>query len=102
MAQDIELRHLRYFLAVAEELSFTRAAARLRIAQPALSHQIRQLEERIDAVLFTRSPRVELTPAGRAFMVAGRRALTHVQQAAAIATKVGSGRRAVLHVGLSS
>jgi len=102
MTQDIELRHLRYFLAVAEELSFTRAATRLCIAQPALSQQIRQLEERLNAVLFTRTPRVTLTPAGKAFMVAGHRALTHVQQAAAIATKVGSGRRAVLHVGLSS
>lgn len=101
-APDIELRHIRYFLAVAEELSFTRAAKRLNIAQPALSHQIRQLEHRLDTDLFVRSPRVALTPAGSAFLLAGRRALTHVHQAAAIATKVGSGRRAVLHVGLSS
>ncbi|MGH7615722.1 MAG: LysR family transcriptional regulator [Gemmatimonadaceae bacterium] len=102
MTPDIELRHIRYFLAVAEELSFTRAAKRLNIAQPALSHQIRQLEQRLNTDLFTRSPRVALTPAGSAFQLAGRRALTHITQAAAIATKVGSGRRAVLHVGLSS
>ena len=102
MTPDIELRHLRYFATVAEDLSFTRAAARLNIAQPALSQQIRQLETRLGATLFVRSPRVALTPAGTAFLPAARRALTQVQQAAAIATKVGAGRRAVLHVGLTS
>ena len=102
MSLDIELRHLRYFVAVAEELSFTRAAERLHLAQPALSQQIRQLEDRLSAPLFLRTPRVALTPAGTALLPAARRALTQVQQAAAIATKVGAGRTAVLHVGLSS
>ena len=102
MTLDIELRHLRYFATVAEELSFTRAAERLNIAQPALSQQIRQLETRLGTSLFVRSPRVALTPAGIAFLPAARRALTQVQQAASIATKVGAGRRAVLHVGLTS
>lgn len=102
MAYDIELRHLRYFVTVAEDLSFTRAAVRLNMAQPALSHQIRQLESRLGTSLFVRSPRVALTPAGVAFLSAARRALTQVQQAAAIAAKVGAGRRALLHVGLSS
>jgi DNA-binding transcriptional LysR family regulator len=102
MTPDIELRHLRYFVAVAEELSFTRAAERLHIAQPALSQQIRQLETRLGTSLLTRSPRVALSAAGSAFLPAARRALTQVQQAAAIAAKVGSGRTALLHVGLSS
>ncbi len=102
MSLDIELRHLRYFIAVAEELSFTRAAERLHLAQPALSQQIRQLEARVSSTLFVRSPHVALTPAGAALLPAARRALTQVQQAAAIATKVGAGRTAVLHIGLSS
>jgi DNA-binding transcriptional LysR family regulator len=102
MADDIELRHLRYFAAVAEELSFTRAAARLNIAQPALSQQIRQLETRLGTTLFLRSPRVALTPAGTAYLPASRRALTQVQQATSIAQRVGAGRQAVLHVGIAS
>jgi DNA-binding transcriptional LysR family regulator len=102
MTQDIELRHLRYFVMVAEELSFTRAAAHLNIAQPALSQQIHQLEARVGTMLFVRTPRVALTPAGVAFLPAARRALTQVQQASAIAMQVGAGRSAVLHVGLSS
>jgi predicted lipase len=67
-AVSFELRHLRAFVAVAEELNFTRAGRRLHIAQQALSSQIRQLEDRLGTTLLDRTPRkVELTPAGEAF-----------------------------------
>ncbi len=87
---NIELRHLRAFVAVAEELNFTRAAERLFIAQQALSTQIRQLEERIGARLFERDTRrVELTPAGAALyqqampLLAGAEAAVEAARAAA-------------------
>jgi DNA-binding transcriptional LysR family regulator len=102
MTPDIELRHFRYFIAVADDLSFTRAAKRLNIAQPALSQQVRQLEQRLGTTLLSRTPRVALTSAGAAFVSAARQAVAHMQQAADIAQRVGAGRRAVLHVGLAS
>lgn len=90
------------FHAVAEELNFTRAAKRLHVAQPALSQQVRQLEDRLGASLFLRSPRVALMPAGAVFLPAAIQALTQVQHAAAMAARVGSGRHAPLNVGLTS
>src|SRR5437879_6878 len=73
----MELRHLRYFVAVAEEGSFLRAASRLRVAQPALSKQIRDLEREVGVTLFHRLPRgIRLTPAGEAFLVEARGTLT--------------------------
>ena len=72
----MELRHLRYFVAIAEEGSFTRAARRSYVAQPALSRQIRDLEAEVGVPLFQRTPRgVRLTPAGEAFLVEARNTL---------------------------
>ncbi|HYG34368.1 MAG TPA: LysR substrate-binding domain-containing protein [Clostridia bacterium] len=78
----MELRHLRYFIAVAEELSFTHAAERLRVAQPALSSQIRDLEEELQVTLFERGRTgVQLTRAGKAFYPRARAILTQASEA---------------------
>ena len=72
----MELRHLRYFIAIAEETSFARAARRLRVAQPAVSRQIRDLEAELGVTLFHRLPRgIRLTPAGEAFLAEARHTL---------------------------
>jgi DNA-binding transcriptional LysR family regulator len=88
----MELRHLRYFAAVAEELSFRRAAERLHISQPPLSMQIKDLEEEIGVLLFDRSNRaITLTAAGDQFLLDARRILAEARQAEITAKKVASG-----------
>lgn len=90
---QLELRHLRYFLAVAEELNFSRAAERLHVAQPALSAQIRQLERQLGCELFARTTRkVELTPIGAMFK---KDATRIVADADAAVAKVAAAAREV-------
>jgi DNA-binding transcriptional LysR family regulator len=99
----MELRHLRYFAAVAEQLHFRRAAEILHIAQPALSQQIRQLEEEIGVKLFERSRhKVRLTTAGKAFYGNAVHILERADQAVARARKVESGDAGLLRIGFVS
>jgi DNA-binding transcriptional LysR family regulator len=103
MARNLELRHLRYFVAVAEEGGFTRAAARLHIAQPPLSQQVRALEEDLGMRLLERLPRgVRLTPAGAAFLSEARAILAAVQGAESRVKRVAAGVEGTLAIGLAS
>jgi DNA-binding transcriptional LysR family regulator len=96
----MEIRHLRYFVAVAEELHFTRAAARLQTAQPALSQQIRRLERELGAQLFVRNNRsVELTHTGLVFLDHARRVLAEAERARQAAEKAIQGDLGGLTVG---
>ena len=79
--KSMELRHLRYFLAVAEELNFSRAALRLHVAQPALSRQIRDLEFELGVTLFSRETKVALTEAGKSFLEDARKVVEQSQEA---------------------
>src|ERR671926_771886 len=89
-ADAIELRHLRAFVAVAEELNFGRAAAALYVSQPALSRQIRALEELVACELLRRSThRVELTLAGDALLDRARKLLGDLDEAVAATQSVG-------------
>jgi DNA-binding transcriptional LysR family regulator len=90
----MELRHLRYFVAVAEDLSFRRAARRLHLSHPSLSQQISDLEDELSLKLFKRnSRRVELTEAGRVFLTGVRRTLASAQKAVTQAQEVVKGER---------
>ncbi|THF62800.1 LysR family transcriptional regulator [Pseudothauera nasutitermitis] len=99
----MELRHLRYFVAVAETLSFTRAAERLHIAQPPLSMQIRDLEEELGARLFERGRRkVALTEAGARFLEHARAILARAAHAADEARRAAAGELGELRIGITS
>ncbi|MGJ5815370.1 LysR substrate-binding domain-containing protein [Paludibaculum fermentans] len=98
--EEIELRHLRYFLAVAEDLHFGQAAKRLHMAQPPLSQQIRQLERMLGHALFVRTSRsVELTPAGQVLMERARRTLAKVREDVEAVQRTGRGEVGSLTVG---
>jgi len=96
----MELRHLRYFVTVAEELSFRRAGHRLHVSHPALSQRIHDLENELGLKLFERnSRRVELTEIGRVFLGGARRALEAAKQAVTLAQETAKGERGRLVIG---
>lgn len=96
----MELRHLRYFVAVAEELSFTRAAQNLRTAQPSLSQQIRDLEHEIGTALLERNKRnVALTAAGKVFLDEARLVLAQAERAKTLARRASEAERNCLTIG---
>ena len=98
----MELRHIRYFVALAEELNFNRAAERLHISQPPLSRQIRELEEEIGVKLFHRTKRqVELTPAGRTFLVRAYEILDRVERSRISARLASTGQEGELRIGFT-
>lgn len=97
-----ELRHLRYFVAVAEELNFSRAARRLQMAQPPLSVAIRQLEQEVGAELFLRTSReVKLTEAGRTLLDGARRTLADAERAVNAARRAAAGELGSLRLAFS-
>lgn len=99
----MELRHLRYFVAIAEEQSFTRASERLWVAQPGLSTQIRRLEEELGVTLFARHTRgVDLTDAGSVFLERARVALAAVDDALATGKELALGLVGTLRLGLAT
>jgi DNA-binding transcriptional LysR family regulator len=100
MNENVELRHLFYFVAVAEELHFGRAAQRLHVSQPPLSQQIRKLEQMLGHPLLTRTSRsVNLTAAGEAFLQSARRTLRNVQRDIDETQRIARGEVGSLHIG---
>ena len=99
----MELRHLRYFIAVAEEKHITRAAERLGMQQPPLSQQIRALEREFEVQLFRRKPRgVELTDAGAALLAEARAILAHIDHAFVTTRRTARGEQGRISVGFTS
>src|SRR5580658_5158215 len=102
MSEQIELRHLRYFLAVADTLHFSRAAERLGIAQPPLSQQIRRLEQLLGHALFDRTTRgVNLTLAGQLLAERARGMMERIQDDLEQVRRLGRGEQGTLTVGFS-
>jgi DNA-binding transcriptional LysR family regulator len=96
----MELRHLRYFVTVAEELNFRRAAERLNVTRPALSKQIKDLEQELGVTLLERSTvRVDLTMAGTVYLEEARDVLARVEKASVLAKDAHAGRRGRLFIG---
>ena len=96
----MELRHLRYFVTVAEELNFTRAAEKLNTVQPSLSQQIKDLEREVDAQLLERNNRkVELTEAGQAFLKEALLSLEHAERAVQAARQIAHAHKGQLNIG---
>ncbi|WP_093628954.1 LysR family transcriptional regulator [Streptomyces sp. 3213.3] len=103
MTRDVHVRDLRYFVAVAEELHFTRAAEKLYVSQPALSKQIRALERQLGAELFRRDRQtVTLTPAGTALLPYAERMLALWAEGASALAEVSAAERSTLVVGMST
>ena len=101
LGAQVELRHLRYFVAVAEELNFTRAAQRLNTAQPSLSQQIKQLEKHVGAPLLDRTKRhVTLTAGGKVFLLDAREILARVDRAGQRAMHAQQEKSAELVIGV--
>ena len=99
----VELRHVRYFIAVAEYLNFSKAAQQLHIAQPPLSRQIRQLEDDLGVALFVRSKRrVELTKAGQVFLEEARKLVVQAGHATEAARHAQKGESGVVRIGIAS
>jgi DNA-binding transcriptional LysR family regulator len=97
---SMELRHLRYFVAVAEEQNVTRAARRLHVAQPALSRQIRDLEEELGAALFERSPAsLRLTDGGRLFLNEAKEVLRRADEAVQTIRATATAKASEIHIG---
>ena len=96
----MELRHLRYFVAVAEEQNVSRAAVRLHVSQPPLSRQIRNLEDELGIALFDHGAKaVWLTEAGRVFLIEARMILQRVEGAVQMAKEAAGGKRGEIHIG---
>ena len=96
----MELRHLRYFVAAAETENVSRAALKLHVSQPALSRQLRDLEDELGFLLFRRSAKsVRLTEAGRTFLIEARAVLQRADDAVKTARAIASGGKGELHVG---
>src|SRR5690348_907537 len=99
----MELRHLRYFVTIAEELSFTRAAARLSVGQPPLSKQIRDLERELGGELFLRLGRgIRLSAMGKAFFRDAKEVIALADRAAINARQIARGELGAIQIGLDT